>query len=305
MTINLDSRTIGLVTVTFFPDEGFVKRIEALSASVGGCIVIDNRSDEAAVNRLKQWRDQSGQDLFLNDKNRGLAHALNQSMRRAMERGFQWALLMDQDSIIDPQFAQWYEKVFEQFKLEDIAVIGNNYGVQAGEETIYLLPSAEQAAPYIPCKAVITAGSLVSLKSYADIGSFREDFFIDWIDTEYCFRARRMGRQVVMVTHPVVLQKLGGTTTVRSPLGEAHPSHHSPMRRYFMMRNLTLLAKAYFAREPGWFISYTWEVMKIAAKILLFEQDKASKIGHMALGLYDGLLEPAQAYGRIRRMLSP
>jgi len=38
---------------------------------------------------------------------------------------------------------------------------------------------------------VITSGSLLPLATYADIGPFREEFFIDFVDTDYCFRARK------------------------------------------------------------------------------------------------------------------
>lgn len=56
---------------------------------------------------------------------------------------------------------------------------------------------------------VISSGSLIDLDAYAEIGPFREDFFIDGIDIEWGFRARARGFHSVMAIREKMPHRLG------------------------------------------------------------------------------------------------
>ena len=39
---------------------------------------------------------------------------------------------------------------------------------------------------------------MYNLKIYKQVGLFRDDFFIDYIDTEYCLRIRQQGFNIIV-----------------------------------------------------------------------------------------------------------
>lgn len=40
--------------------------------------------------------------------------------------------------------------------------------------------------------AAITSGSLINTKSFSLVGWFKDEYFIDMVDIEYCFRLKKM-----------------------------------------------------------------------------------------------------------------
>jgi len=284
----LDPQSICLVVVTYFPDELFFERFPLLAKQFGGSVIVDNKSPTETRDHLKN--SGNNVDVILNDGNLGLACALNQGIRRAIERRFSWVFLLDQDSELDKGWLQAYGDALAAFgPPQKVAVMGNNYSYAVGSDHVPLIPKKDRSHPFIECKAVITAGSLLSLEAFGDLGPFREDFFIDWIDTEYCHRARRQSYKVVMVTEPLVRQTIGHTVQADSVVGPFVTTNHSPRRRYYMTRNLVLLFKEYAFFEPLWFAARLGDVFKTTVKILLYEQEKKAKIGGMIAGIIDGI----------------
>jgi rhamnosyltransferase len=285
----LDPQSICLAAVTYFPEKSFFERFPALSRRFGGSVIVDNQSPVETIHRLKDLG--KGVDVILNPSNLGLGCALNQATRKAVERAFSWVLLLDQDSDLDEGFLQAYGDALAACDSPNrLAVIGNNYSYAVDSDQVPLIPEKDLSHPFVECKAVITAGSLVSLPTYGEIGPFREDFFIDWIDTEYCYRARRKGHKVVMVTRPVVRQNIGNTMEVHSVVGAIRTTNHSAFRRYYMTRNLILLSKEYAFFEPMWFVARFYDVLITTFKILISEKDKKAKIGSMLKGTIDGII---------------
>jgi len=275
------------IVVTYWPDVGALRRLQSLRARTAQLIVVDNASGDAWQDSLQELAS-AGAKIIRNDRNRGLAAALNQGLQEARQQGFAWALLSDQDSEMAEDLLDRYRQVLREQEASCIAVIGNNYASVVGDDRLPLLPLSPDAPAYHPAKAVITAGSLMSLAAYARVGPLREDFFIDWLDTEYCYRARRQGLQVWMMQQPLVFQRIGATERRGIAWTNVYASNHAPLRRYYMSRNLILLMKDYFFFEPVWFVGRTIDLVKTAIKILAFEKDKTAKLSAMAAGLRDG-----------------
>ena len=94
------------------------------------------------------------------------------------------------------------------------AVIGGNYfdtkrAVMKCRQ--YLRPMPER-------KTVITSGCLVDAAFAREIGGFRDDFFIDQVDHEFCLRTRANGRRVAISAKPVMQHSVGGWRGPRVPL---------------------------------------------------------------------------------------
>lgn len=284
-----DEETVRAVIVTYHPDAGFAERAEAAARLTNQLVIVDNGSDARAIEQLRQVGRRTGAHLILNSRNRGLAAALNQGCRWVAEQGAAWALLFDQDTAPHPGLLSALRGVYQN--IEDpgkVAVVGSNYHEPSLGRTKFEMPSGPQ--PYAEAKTVITSGSLVSLSAMQTVGPFREEFFIDHVDDDFCLRARSLGFRVLITREPLVTHAVGAPSLHRMPWRRYGTSNHSAVRRYYMTRNHVRLVREYVRRDPAWVIETATVRIKALLLLIAFEQDRGTKLRHAALGLWHGLL---------------
>jgi rhamnosyltransferase len=135
---------------------------------------------------------------------------------------------------------------------------------------------------------VITAGSLMSVQAHDTIGPFRDDFFIDGIDHEYCLRARSKGYRVLLSLAPHLVHSVGRRQVKRVLPGlQVVTVNHAPFRWYTIVRNRLTIVREYVGREPSWTASGAFNLVVRCAQTLTFEQERLDKARCMALGLAD------------------
>jgi rhamnosyltransferase len=161
--------------------------------------------------------------------------------------------------------------------------IGVNFRNSSGTTLI------REGAGLADARAVITSGSLLNLAAWQQLGPFREDFFIDEVDHEYAIRLRRNGWQVKLTRRVLMDHAMG--SPCRHRLGGWHPvlSHHSALRRYYMVRNRVLLAREHLGFDPRFVCSQLGRSLRESATVLLFEPEKVAKLRAMSRGLVDGI----------------
>jgi rhamnosyltransferase len=277
------------VVVTYHPDGLFPERLERLVRQVPSALIVDNHSDALAVSMLREVASQSKTDLILNSVNVGQAAALNTGIERAILAGYEWGMLFDQDTMLIDGALEELQQAYEQFPEKDrLAVIGSNYrDPQTGKPCIN--PEVTNCCLWKEMKVVVTSGSLISLQAYQVIGPFRAEYFIDCVDLEYCLRARSKGFKVIMTSKPLMVHGIGQPKSHRFLWKDAWASNHSPLRRYFMMRNHIDLARKYLVKEPWWMLVSLGKLLKSIILLFLFEQDRLTKARYVATGLLDGL----------------
>jgi len=250
-------------------------------------VVVDNGSSPQAREML---RAVAGLDveLILNDANLGVAAALNQGVGRARDWSFQWALTLDQDSVVEPFLVQALLEAYNAFPMkEKVAVVGSNYYDEKRGKT--LVPESPAQPPCLEQTTVITSGSLISVDAYGKVGPFRDDFFIDHVDDEYCLRGRAMGYMVILCRRPVIRHSIGGAVGKRILGRMVWSSNHSAARRYFMARNFLWVAREYFAFCPGWMALRAFRHAGFLLLMILLEKERWGKIESSARGIRDGL----------------
>lgn len=275
------------VVVTYHPDPGFPDRLARVRSQVRRVVVVDNGSPPSACEML---RNVAGPDveLILNDVNLGVATALNQGVGRARDRSFRWALALDQDSVVETFLVEALVEAYLHYPESDkVAVVGSNYFDEKRRKT--LVPHTSALNPCLEQTTVITSGSLISVDAYKRIGSFRDDFFIDHVDDEYCLRARGMGYKVILCRLPVIRHSIGGAVGKRILGRTVWSSNHSAARRYYMSRNFSWLMGKYLFRQPGWLISRLSRHVAFVFLMILLEGDRWEKVRHMAAGITDGI----------------
>jgi rhamnosyltransferase len=282
-------KDICAVVVTYHPDTEFPTRIDRILQQVGALVIVDNGSDEAETRMLRDVAANPSITLILNLENLGIARALNIGVERAVTRGFEWALLLDQDSCVDEHLVDTLFAVYAAYPARDqLAVVGAGFRDADAESPEP--PHEAHADRWEELESVITSGSLIPLQAHAAIGPFREEFFIDYVDMEYCFRARAKGYRVIRTRKPVMTHAIGAITR-HSVLGiKKWTFNHSAERRYYIARNDTVLLREYGHYLFGlWALKSLGRRIRLCKRIALYEQMKTRKMIAVAQGWWDGV----------------
>ncbi len=275
--------------VTYRPDFNLRDRMTHVQGQVEQVVVVDNNSSPLELGRLQQLSLEFGVHLISNSQNLGIGAALNQGVRWAAEQGCQWALTLDQDSVVADDIVETLSAVYEHFpEKEKLAIIGSNYR-DSNSGRLLCRTDRDDGCSWQEVKTVITSGSLVSLQAYAAIGPFREEFFMDCVDLEYCLRSRSRGFKILLARKPLMQHAIGASTMHKLPWKMTGTSNHSTVRRYYMTRNHLALAREYLLREPMWVLSTLYSRLKSTVLMCLFEENRLRKLEYTAIGAFDGL----------------
>jgi rhamnosyltransferase len=264
-------------------------------------IIIDNGSTPEKRSFFQQAiQDNLGNIEFIfNKTNLGIAAALNQGFARLVNQGSDLVFVFDQDSQPAPGMVETILDTFYSHpQREQIAIVAPMIEDPAGGITFrYMRPHGRFFFERIRSDSqkledvtiVITSGALYNLKAYQKIGPFRDDFFIDYVDTEYCLRAKQNGYTIVVNCKARLQHRLGNQQKRRVGPLTMHPTFHSPLRWYYISRNRIPMVLLYAYRFPHWFFYELVNNSYGLIRLLLFEDKKASKLLAMLLGTLDGL----------------
>ncbi len=283
------------VVVTYFPDASFKNYLAEIRTQVDTTIIVDNGSGGAPLAMLRSLADETV-SLFELGRNTGLGSALNYGIEKAKSREYAWVILFDQDTLPINDMTLCFS---DYPKPRDVALIGSKF---LDRNKLPHLPPRDKAHDptlWMEKKRVITSGTLVSIDAFEAIGPFREDFFIDSIDHEYCHRAHRKGWKILKSSQPLISHSVGNYKKHRLLWLDIWRSHHSAMRCYFMARNQILIAWEY--RQYAKLFRGGLKVLKNMFYILLFEEDKLNKIKASLAGYADGIMNKAAMPGWIQR----
>jgi rhamnosyltransferase len=275
------------VIVTLGPDREVVRHVETLIGRVSRVAVVDNGSGAEAASVLDSIAALPSAEVIRNPANLGIARALNQGAQVAIDAGADWLLTLDQDAEPADEIVSVAGRTFDAYPDRDhIAVIGSTSfeASRAG-----WVRGESGGRPWVEAANVITAGSFVSLAAFRDMGGFREDLFIDYVDTEYCLRARARGFRVLASRAPAMTHRIGQPTERWIGPRAVHPTNHSAFRRYYITRNRFSVWRRYWRTEPRFVAKDMLAAHKELVKLVLFEHDRRAKIRAMAAGLRDGL----------------
>jgi rhamnosyltransferase len=278
------------IVVTYHPDSAFPNRLDTLSPQVGTIVIVDNGSADAERTMLHEAAKDPKLDLVFNLENLGLARALNTGIQRAAALGYSRVLLLDQDSRVDRDMVGTLLRIQASFpEGERLAVIGSNY-CDLTKRTPGAIDPASLDDHWDEVDLVITSGSLLPLAAHFAIGPFREEFFIDYVDEDYCLRARAKGYRVIRSRKHLMSHAIGSPTLHEKFGVRKWTTNHSPDRRYYIARNNTVLL-----RESGNFRAGTWALKSLSRRlrqckrIALYEPMKARKIAAVMQGWWDGI----------------
>lgn len=283
--------------VTYHPDARLGDRFSTLATRLPKWLIVDNASPDADLQRLRKLASGSV-ELIENPENLGVATALNQAARRARALGFEWLLNFDQDS--EPA-ATLLDGLIDAYgadpNRERVAMLGSNFWVNRTDDVFFDCGNA--GAKSLEQPTVITSGSLLSLRVLSEVGPFRDDLFIDGVDSEFCLRLRAHGFKVAATRIPLMRHNLGELRVHRVLWKQPRITHHSAVRRYYMTRNAIVIARQYREVEREW-VALSLKALAVGfLGALVFERNKLKKLYATLLGAIDALR------GRMGRLEAP
>ena len=224
---------IAAVIITYNPNIlDLEKLLESIESQVQDIVIIDNCSEN--INLVKKLIEKfTAIHLMCNESNLGVAIALNQGIEFVSKKGYKWVLTLDQDSLCENNLIEELRKY-----------IGCNVGLIGPHVEYRNIKDQSEVVMKLNCHDVdfcITSGSLMNIEAWDEIGRFNEDFFIDWVDIEYCYRLKKYGFSVLQCESTVLKQQLGRPKKIWWLRKEI--SIHDPLRWYYITRNRNYFIK--------------------------------------------------------------
>lgn len=246
----MNQHNITGIIVAYLPNsEILTSTVESLSGQVDKLIIVDNTPGGSDV--LRNGKPLSGRDhieLITLHNNFGTAGAQNVGIKKALANGADFILLSDQDTHYPDRYTSRMLQVYEAMAKErNIAAVVPDFAElnRGGErqgfmvwDGIFLKRIHTESGCYDITQA-IASGMIISQKAFDVIGLMDEKLFIDWVDFEWCWRARAKGFSLVGCADIVIQHSLGD---VAKKVGLRSYPVRSPVRHYYIIRNGIFLA---------------------------------------------------------------
>lgn len=237
------SRVIAIMS-SFNPSPALIANCLALRQQVTKIIVVDDGSiDSDAV--LDELETLSIIVVRLGE-NLGIGHAMNTGFAIARQFRPEFIVTFDQDSAVPEGFVTALVDEYDRVSELGVGRVGMLVPefFSATRQT-----SAAANTTYLESDAPIQSGMLLPLDVIDELGDQRADFFIDLIDTEYYFRAKRAGFITVCAPQLVLPHSLGHRLYVhafgrrlKKTNGQTRVvSVSTPFRYYYRARNRIFL----------------------------------------------------------------
>lgn len=289
----MNYKKIYALIVVFFPDKEKLGRlIDSLRFQVNEIILLNNGVDEDFdINQYK------GVHILDMGGNIGIGGALNKGFYFLKNKAPEFVVTFDQDSLAaEEQISKLVESwnAIPEGSKRKGAIGPAFYDLRKGinfeypffrSNGISIERIYDQGQGIVEVDALITSGMLVPYYMYEDENKFSEELFIEFVDTEWCFRTLNKGFQ----HYGCFLTKMQHELSDDAPkkiLG-VFLLKYSPFRRYYYFRNLVSMIcskQTPFAYRLRFFIGGLIKFTSIP-----FIDDKPFKSLNKAIrGIFDG-----------------
>jgi GT2 family glycosyltransferase len=292
--------TVAVVILNWNGLEDTLGCLESLSlVSVGTCkidiVVVDNGSDQDPTEPIKSRF--SHVEVMRLTKNIGYAAGCNFGATRAIARGADFILFLNNDTVITPsllgELLACFSRnadvgiaspvIYEMFDPSRIDFAGAHINFALGRFSHF------QKAPTVttPFETDYVSGCsmMISRAAIERIGSFDEKLFAYFEDVDLCLRARRVGLKLMCVATATVRHK--GSTSTRRSLTEGTIS---PLKHYLIARNRIAIINRYAPTAERWFYLLIINPARVCFYIGAFVvRARWTKLRWFLRGMLDGL----------------
>lgn len=289
---------IDAIFVTYKPDLKVLRdSLASIRDQVRDVYVVDNSDDLEAMNGvLSVLEGFVNINLIQVGENVGIAKAQNIGIMKALDMGACFTLLSDQDTIYPVNYVKKmianYDSIFDKSKVAAIAPNFKETNKGEGSEGFFILDGvtsvkSKSESIHEDVSQVIASGMLIVNSMVSDIGLMDEALFIDWVDFEWCWRAKAKGARIIGCRNVEINHALGDSFI--EIWGKKY-SLHSPIRNYYIVRNGVSIAltKKYlpFQMRLGIF----FKSIRYMFVFMLLCDRRRINVSHCVVGFFHGLI---------------
>jgi rhamnosyltransferase len=283
---------VAAVVTAYHPDARLAAVVESALLSCDRVVVADNTPGDAGS--LADGLAGARVTVLRSGRNRGLAGALNAGLAE-VPAGVGAVLFLDQDSVLPPELVRGLVAHLAQDP--GVGVVGPT-PVDAATGGRYER-GADRHAALDDRPSVITSGMVVRRSCFDSVPGFREGFFVDCVDSDFCLRVRRSGRRVVRDAALVLPHSIGSGRDHRLGPLNIRVLHYPAWRHYWIARNGLVLGREFFGTERGFVLANALFTARWLVVTALFDDRRRASVPAVLRGLLDGLT------GRVRRRYLP
>lgn len=289
------------IVVLYNPDlPTLIELLDSVKHQVSHIVIADNSTQITIKDEIANiLNDFSGMSTYIDLKdNVGIAIAQNKAIELAITKNATHLLLLDQDSYLPDSIVAGLSAAYETLEAQGhhIACVAPSFidkKINKIAPVVYykglirkrVIPTGEEA--YIIADHVISSGSLIAVKAWLKIGELQENLFIDYVDTEWCLRAKKLGYLTFVIPKLTLIHDIGDGY---AKVGTRNVVLHSDFRNYYMIRNSIYLI-LYSRLQYNFRIL---ELLKIPFYLILYtfySKEKTKTLKIMILAIKDGILK--------------
>jgi GT2 family glycosyltransferase len=209
-----------------------LESIQKVDYKLFSTIVIDNGSTDGSPPILRErFRNVP---VFETGENLGFAGGNNVGIEWALEKPFEWILLLNNDTIVDPNFLKAFveasrqkpegkifgAKIYRYGEPQKIDHCGGTWNPKIGDFESNWLGKLDDGASFEEMKRVdyVCGAALFMHRSVPEtIGPLEPKFFLFWEETDFCYRAQRMGFEVWTAPQAKIWHKVSASFSGGKP----------------------------------------------------------------------------------------
>ena len=280
-----------------------IRSVQSLLADADQIVVLDNGSSDDSLDML---RTAKGIELMTASENLGFAGGHNRILRHAVDQGFDYVWLLNNDAVVRGDCLQRlvdHADAHPNCALISPVILDNLpphacqhtlsvlNATATGVDEVHDLETARQLQATQPRRVILWGTALlVRVDAIRRLGYLDERLFAYSEDTDYSLRSLEAGFENAVVFDAVIWHE--------------HPPHpRKPHYYYYTQRNSSLMWRKYtnlltFLKLMRW-------NLRLAKSQLAMLADKPDARSAMKLGIWDGWLNRGGEYRRNRRLPAP
>lgn len=286
----LSRPSVAAVITAFDPGEGLADAVAGAVAQASPVIVVDDGSTAPESARSLDRAAELGAIVVRQGENRGIGAALNtgiETARGSDGRLPDYVLTLDQDSTLPDGYVD---------ELLASASAAARDGISVGMAAPGTVGSMRRGAGAASRRRAyeiggepIQSGLLVPGPVLDLLEGFREDLFIDGVDSDFYLRARQARLACVVAPGATLAHRLGRGHEVRLGGRDFEVTVASDFRYYYQGRNLVALARSYGTSAPGWTMGAVARQARHLGIVTVLVPGRGNRAREFARGVLDGL----------------
>lgn len=285
---------IGAILVVYNPDLTLTERLlTRLYGQTEEVIIIDNSPQPHNFKKVIEHY------TYLHfPENIGIAAAHNRGLIHLLKLGCEYAILLDQDSLIPNDMVfnlSTLLKASEKMK-QDIIAIGPKIFCSFSEKSVRPMVQREvfEYEDLVGVTQIIASGMMINLSAIDEVGLKDESLFIDGVDHEWCWRARSMNLSIAKARQVEMIHRLGDS---RSKFIGMTYKVGAPIRLYYQFRNILLLSRRGYVPTYWKFRCLFFMPIRFFLNAVM-QSNRRKRFGYMLKGIFDGICGRSGSYDK-------